>query len=149
MAKTGTILLVDDSPDDVLLMPHGGRQKDLGLGRVRRAGRAADPVPAGRVGDGNRLHPPRNEFAHAHVPVSFSNSAIQALGLELHVPKALSYRLKARDQFLVTATMLALRLEYYRRDSRRPAPGNDPPVIPVDPAELEGAALVDLNEPDN
>jgi len=85
----------------------------------------------------------RNKFAHAHAPVTFSDPAIEALGRELHVSKALSYRLKARDQFLVTASMLALRLEYYRRDSQPPAPGCDPPVTPVDPAELEGAIPVE------
>jgi hypothetical protein len=70
----------------------------------------------------------RNEFAHAHEPVTFSSAKVQARCRELQVPRVLSHRVRSRDQFHFTAVMLALRLEFYRRGSKTPTPGWDPPV---------------------
>ncbi len=79
----------------------------------------------------------RNAFAHVHTPVTFSSDAIQNRCRALQIPQAvLPVRLpRARDRFLFSVSMLMLRLEYYRRDSRAPAPASDPPVTRLDPRE--------------
>jgi DNA-binding MltR family transcriptional regulator len=79
----------------------------------------------------------RNDFAHVHTPVTFSSDAIQNRCRALQIPQAiLPARLpRARDRFLFSVSMLMLRLEYYRRDSRAPAPAGDPPVTRLDPRE--------------
>jgi DNA-binding MltR family transcriptional regulator len=83
--------------------------------------------------DLNLLRDIRNDFAHAHKPLTFSNATVQARCRELCIPKALlPGRLrKARDNFLLTATMLVLRLEFYRRNSQAPVAGWDPPIKPL------------------
>jgi DNA-binding MltR family transcriptional regulator len=78
--------------------------------------------------DLNLLRKIRNDFAHAHEPVTFSDAAVQSRCSELQIPKGFGYRLKPRDQFLFAASMLALRLEFYQRDSKTPAARWDPPV---------------------
>jgi DNA-binding MltR family transcriptional regulator len=79
----------------------------------------------------------RNEFAHVHTPVTFASDAIQNRCGALQIPKAiLPARLpRARDQFMFSASMLVLRLEYYRRNTRTPIPAEDPPVHPFSPPE--------------
>ena len=51
----------------------------------------------------------------------------------MEIPKVIKpMRLaKAQDSFLFTAMMLALRLDYYRRNSEMPARGWDPPVTEI------------------
>jgi len=92
--------------------------------------------------DLNLLRKIRNEFAHAHAPVTFAHPGVLSRCDELELPKRAIHpgRLaKTRDKFLFAALMLALRLEYYRRDSQEPAAGWDPPVVRHDPSELEDA----------
>lgn len=83
--------------------------------------------------DLNLLRKIRNEFAHAHGPVTFADKTVKARCSELQIPKGLNFRVRPRDQFLFAASILALRLEYYRRDSKAPATGWDPPVEPFIP----------------
>ena len=72
----------------------------------------------------------RNDFAHLHKPITFTDPSVQSRCRDLEMPKGfLSARFpRARDQFLCTVSMLILRLEQYRRDSRIPESGWDPPV---------------------
>lgn len=87
--------------------------------------------------DLNLLRKIRNEFAHAHGPVTFADAAVKARCSELQIPKGLDFRVAPRDQFLFAASMLALRLEYYRRDSKAPTAKWDPPVEPFIPPTPE------------
>lgn len=88
----------------------------------------------------------RNKFAHAHAPITFSDTEVLGLCRELQGPNALPWRFKARDRFFVTASILALRLEFCTRESHAPAAGVDPQVKRLPLAELEGGRGVDLAE---
>ncbi len=80
--------------------------------------------------DLNLLRSLRNEFAHAHEPKAFSDASVEKRCSQLELPKtATTYRLRARDQFLLATSLLAMRLEYYERKSKAPKAGLDPPVI--------------------
>ena len=93
--------------------------------------------------DLNLLRKVRNEFAHAHAPVTFSDASVQARCRELSAPKSVysNWEFQARDQFLITAMVLSLRLEYLRNDSQAPVAGSDPPLIRlrVNPDEWKSA----------
>jgi len=78
----------------------------------------------------NLLRAIRNDFAHSHEPRTFSDAKVQNRCSQLGLPKtATTYRLKARDQFLLTASLVTMRLEYYERKSKAPKAGWDPAVI--------------------
>jgi DNA-binding MltR family transcriptional regulator len=84
----------------------------------------------------------RNTFAHGlkkkpiTEKITFSHAAIKGLCESLKLPKSSQYQVEARDKFFFTISMLALRLDYYRSESRTTMSPQDPPVILLNPAEL-------------
>ena len=93
----------------------------------------------------------RNECAHAHTPVKFNDRKVQDRCRQL---KALNMLLPgklatAKDQFLFSAAILILRLDYLKRDAKAPAAGIDPPVKPLSAklqAQLSGSKVAVKNE---
>jgi len=83
----------------------------------------------------------RNDFAHLHKPITFEDPSVQSRCRELEMPKGfLPARLsRAKDQFIGTVSMLILRLERYRSESRIPERGWDPSVTPLPPPKIESA----------
>lgn len=74
----------------------------------------------------------RNEFAHAHEPVKFTDAGIQALCAKLElgkVPISIRGRFASpeREQFMCAAARIAFRLEFYRRNVRLAMAASDGP----------------------
>jgi len=78
----------------------------------------------------------RNRFAHAHEPIKFASSAVEALcaRLELGKTNVSGPIVTPRKQFIWAAMSIAMRLEFYRRTARMPLAASDGP-----PEELENA----------
>jgi DNA-binding MltR family transcriptional regulator len=78
----------------------------------------------------------RNEFAHAHEPVKFTDTAIEALCAKLELGKATftGPLVKPREQFSWAAGSLVMRLEFYRRAAKVSLTPFDGP-----PEELDSA----------
>src|SRR5580693_432415 len=62
----------------------------------------------------------RSEFAHAHMPVTFSDTKVEALCEKLRLPKALpEYVVTGRDKFQFAASIIAFRVDHYRKQATK------------------------------
>jgi hypothetical protein len=74
----------------------------------------------------------RNDFAHAHEPLTFSTQAIQQRCDQLELPQAIGGHLSdSKTKFLFTVSMLAFRIEAQAKQTERVEPGRDLQISPV------------------
>ena len=75
--------------------------------------------------DINLIRKIRNDFAHLHKPMSFSDSNVISKCSALKLPKTVKVTLTARDTFCWTVAFLALHFKDAAKTAARPEPGLD------------------------